>query len=258
MVCPGAALRLSAPPKIKGDCSTMQHHHAAAQHRRVLAACFRSCPCLSSSHSLRPQSWHPVLQPLPQRRRTHWHASRQPAVAWQSTSAAPNAGLQWQQHHQRQGRQRWRVRAETLDNSQSASQALASLDSEGVAEELLGGSQRKGAASVSAESVLNRGSQDSADSVDHHGHGHGHDHAHDHMPSVTNPVHRVLLWIYSHTGVTDTHLRFHVSSAWRFPYRQCANRAAAHIAMCAACSKAQKRCRQVQAWQLSCCIICRC
>jgi cation transport ATPase len=68
-----------------------------------------------------------------------------------------------------------------------------------VAEELLGSvSQRKGAASVSADAVLSHSSQDGACGADV---GCCQNHTHDQPTSVQNPVHRVLLWIYSHTGL---------------------------------------------------------
>lgn len=60
---------------------------------------------------------------------------------------------------------------------------------------MLGSSQRKGAASVSADALTSR-SQDGAGPMDNAHHDHGHDHA----PKIENALHRVLLWIYSHTG----------------------------------------------------------
>ena len=57
---------------------------------------------------------------------------------------------------------------------------------------MLGSSQRKGAASLSADAV--RGSQDGARSYDQ-------DHEHEHGPVIENGIHRVLLWVYQHTGL---------------------------------------------------------
>lgn len=191
----------------------MQHHSAATQHRIFPAACFKSFQCSTPSCSVQPQTSHlaPSLAPgVRQCRPQQRHVLRQPVTARSHLpAAAPFIGQHLQQHQRQpqqqpafgQQQRRQRQPGEGPDGSQSASQASASLDSEEVAEEMLGSSQRKGAASISADAVLSRSNQDGADSADsRHSHACCQDHGHDHTPSIENPLHRVLLWIYSHTG----------------------------------------------------------
>mmetsp|Transcript_14470 Transcript_14470/g.43757 ORF Transcript_14470/g.43757 Transcript_14470/m.43757 type:complete len:906 (-) Transcript_14470:1020-3737(-) len=72
--------------------------------------------------------------------------------------------------------------------------SLSSRDA--IADELLGSAEnRKGAAAVTALSLDATASEDGQ-----HSHSHG-DHDHGHAPVISNPLHRVLLWIYSHTGI---------------------------------------------------------
>ena len=95
--------------------------------------------------------------------------------------------------------------------------------SRNVAEELLGSSEnRKGAAAITTRSLDSpTSSHDGPCHCQRHGHSHGHE------SFVSNPIHRVLIWIYGHTGGRQNGIRHLVESLqiWRrrsgWPYTCC-------------------------------------
>jgi hypothetical protein len=110
--------------------------------------------------------------------------------------SSPLRPAQYKHGRQQRQQQRWRRHADTADSPVGS----RSFDSHDFAEEMLGSSgQRKGAAHISAD-ALTSPSHDGADSAAGSAGGH-HDHGHDHAPKIENGLHRVLLWVYSHTGV---------------------------------------------------------
>ena len=109
--------------------------------------------------------------------------------------SSPLRPAQYEHGRQQRQQQRWRRHADTADSPVGS----RSFDSHDFAEEMLGSSgQRKGAAHISADALTSL-SQDGADSAAGSAGAH-HDHGHDHAPKIENGVHRVLLWVYSHTG----------------------------------------------------------
>ena len=186
----------------------MHAQHVATPRRVAPVAWLRSFKCTDAASSLPPGSFLSSPSPLLQLHPALRHTARQWAVLRDAARLAPHApaspAVQLPcTRQQLRRRQRRHVCAVASPGSGNASPAgSASFDSQDVAEELLGSPQRKGAASVTSDAAasLSVASQDGANS---HGHDHqdgrqGHEHGH--APTIDNAVHRVLLWIYSHTG----------------------------------------------------------
>jgi hypothetical protein len=173
-----------------------------------MSLCIRSCYRSTLIRSLHPNrcgadahmhSSHTAPQRIPSGRHPAPLRSTEPFRQLSS----PLRPAQYKHGRQQRQQQRWRRHADTADSPVGS----RSFDSHDFAEEMLGSSgQRKGAAHISADALTSL-SQDGADSAGGSAGAH-HDHGHDHAPKIENGVHRVLLWVYSHTG---THLVTDVS-----------------------------------------------
>lgn len=111
--------------------------------------------------------------------------------------------------HGRQQRQqeRWRQHADATDSPVGS----RSFDSHDFAEEMLGSSgQRKGAAHISADALTSLSQDDAGPVAGSCCSTHRND-GHEHAPKIENRVHRVLLWIYSHTGVRPVFRRMSIT-----------------------------------------------
>ena len=164
-------------------------------YRSTLSCSLQPNSCVADANM---RSSHTSLQRIPSGR----HAAPLRSTAPFRQLRSPLRPAQYEHGRQQRQQQRWRWYADTTDSPVSS----RSFDSHDFAEEMLGSSgQRKGAAHISADALTSLG-QDGADS----GAGpEGAHHDHDHTPKIENGVHRVLLWIYSHTGASSLHIHDH-------------------------------------------------
>jgi hypothetical protein len=109
---------------------------------------------------------------------------------------SPLRPAQYEHGRQQRQQQRCRQHADATDSPVGS----RSFDSHDFAEEMLGSSgQRKGAAHISADALTSLSQDDAGPVAGSCCSAHRND-GHEHTPKIENRMHRVLLWIYSHTG----------------------------------------------------------